>query len=226
LAIGSHILTSMTMATDVEQAKTFTLRGFKEDLKKKVHAMIYKLAEHGLRSFVVAKQEVHEESKHSTGGPGLLSITESRLKLGAANKNERHQLLRFTNACKGIPHHGAKTIFGSEPLFANDLTQCAGQPITFAVADTQKIADVVAGTAVIGYDTEHLGSPILTVKQEVKKSSFFQVPSILYPLQVGGFAKGMYEVDHQIHSVENVKKYVSECTSNLIQALQPTNLMQ
>ncbi|GJR05469.1 plasma membrane ATPase 4 [Tanacetum coccineum] len=55
-----------------------TLCGCKEDLKKKVHAMIDKFAERGLRSLAVAKQEVPEKSKDSAGGPwqfvGLLSL--------------------------------------------------------------------------------------------------------------------------------------------------------
>ncbi|PWA89061.1 abscisic aldehyde oxidase 3 [Artemisia annua] len=43
---------------------------------------------------------------------------------------------------------------------------------------------------------------IKTVEQAVERSSFFEVPSMLYPSQVGDFAKGMAEADHQIHSVE------------------------
>nr|GEV86783.1 abscisic aldehyde oxidase 3 [Tanacetum cinerariifolium] len=65
---------------------------------------------------------------------------------------------------------------------------------SFVVTDTQKIADVAAGTVVIGCNMEDLESPILTVEQAVKRSSFFEVPSILYPSQVGDFAKGMVEV--------------------------------
>ncbi|KAI7734408.1 hypothetical protein M8C21_011812 [Ambrosia artemisiifolia] len=55
-----------------------TLCGCKEDLKKKVHAMIDKFAERGLRSLGVARQEVPQKSKDSAGGPwefvGLLSL--------------------------------------------------------------------------------------------------------------------------------------------------------
>ncbi|XP_076892647.1 plasma membrane ATPase 4-like isoform X1 [Bidens hawaiensis] len=55
-----------------------TLCGCKEDLKKKVHAMIDKFAERGLRSLGVARQEVPQKSKDSPGGPwefvGLLSL--------------------------------------------------------------------------------------------------------------------------------------------------------
>ncbi|KVH72627.1 Cation-transporting P-type ATPase [Cynara cardunculus var. scolymus] len=49
-----------------------------EDLKKKVHAMIDKFAERGLRSLAVARQEVPQKSKDSPGSPwqfvGLLSL--------------------------------------------------------------------------------------------------------------------------------------------------------
>ncbi|KAK1352984.1 hypothetical protein POM88_052822 [Heracleum sosnowskyi] len=55
-----------------------TLFNFKEDTKKKVHAMIDKFAECGLRSLGVASQVVSENSKDSAGGPwqfvGLLSL--------------------------------------------------------------------------------------------------------------------------------------------------------
>ncbi|XP_024968768.1 plasma membrane ATPase 4 isoform X1 [Cynara cardunculus var. scolymus] len=55
-----------------------TLCGCKEDLKKKVHAMIDKFAERGLRSLAVARQEVPEKSKDSPGAAwqfvGLLSL--------------------------------------------------------------------------------------------------------------------------------------------------------
>ena len=68
---------------------------------------------------------------------------------------------------------------------------------------------MAAETAVIDYNTEDLEPPILTVEQAVERSSFFEVPSVLYPSQVGDFAKGMAEADHQIHSAEvfNSKTY-------------------
>ncbi|GLJ43044.1 hypothetical protein SUGI_0893530 [Cryptomeria japonica] len=50
----------------------------KEDVKKKVHSIIEKFAERGLRSLAVARQEVPEKSKESAGGPwefiGLLPL--------------------------------------------------------------------------------------------------------------------------------------------------------
>ncbi|KZV14666.1 H(\+)-transporting atpase plant/ plasma membrane type, partial [Dorcoceras hygrometricum] len=55
-----------------------TLCNCKEDLKKKVHSVIDKFAERGLRSLAVGRQEVPEKSKDSAGGPwqfvGLLSL--------------------------------------------------------------------------------------------------------------------------------------------------------
>ncbi|KAE9591247.1 putative proton-exporting ATPase [Lupinus albus] len=54
------------------------LCGLKDDAKKKVHAIIDKFAERGLRSLAVARQEVREKTKESAGGPwefvGLLSL--------------------------------------------------------------------------------------------------------------------------------------------------------
>ncbi|OAY27575.1 plasma membrane ATPase 4 [Manihot esculenta] len=50
----------------------------KEDVRKKVHAVIDKFAERGLRSLAVARQEVPEKTKDSPGGPwqfvGLLPL--------------------------------------------------------------------------------------------------------------------------------------------------------
>ncbi|XP_073030851.1 plasma membrane ATPase 4-like isoform X2 [Primulina eburnea] len=55
-----------------------TLCNCKEDFKKKVHSVINKFAERGLRSLAVARQEVPEKSKESPGSPwqfvGLLSL--------------------------------------------------------------------------------------------------------------------------------------------------------
>ncbi|XP_057434301.1 plasma membrane ATPase 4-like isoform X2 [Lotus japonicus] len=54
------------------------LCNLKEDAKKKVHAIIEKFAERGLRSLGVARQEVPEKTKESAGGPwqfvGVLSL--------------------------------------------------------------------------------------------------------------------------------------------------------
>lgn len=55
-----------------------TLCGCKEDVKKRVHAVIAKYADCGLRSLAVARQEVPEKTKESSGGPwqfvGLLPL--------------------------------------------------------------------------------------------------------------------------------------------------------
>ncbi|KAJ0616360.1 putative aldehyde oxidase [Helianthus annuus] len=118
------------------------------------------------------------------------------------SKKDVHSVVTFQDIPKGGDNIGSKTLFGPEPLFADELTQCAGQRIAFAVANTQKIADVLADTAMVDYDIEDLEPPILTVEQAVEKSSFFEIPSFLYPSQVGDFSKGMAESEHQIHSAE------------------------
>ncbi|KAK7354717.1 hypothetical protein VNO80_20185 [Phaseolus coccineus] len=55
-----------------------SLCNLREDAKKKVHAIIDKFAERGLRSLAVSRQEVPEKSKESAGAPwqfvGLLSL--------------------------------------------------------------------------------------------------------------------------------------------------------
>ncbi|PHU14053.1 Indole-3-acetaldehyde oxidase [Capsicum chinense] len=53
------------------------------------------------------------------------------------------------------------------------------------------------------YSTKPLAdSPILTVEDAVEKSSFIQIPPLLYPKQVGDFSKGMAEADRKILSAE------------------------
>ncbi|MFQ6653482.1 hypothetical protein Gotur_024864, partial [Gossypium turneri] len=104
---------------------------------------------------------------------------------------------------KDIPGEniGAQTIFGSESLYADELTQCAGQRIALVVADTQKNADMAANLAVVDYDKKNL-EPILSVEEAFEKCSFFEVPHLLNPEPVGAFSKGMAESDHQILSAE------------------------
>ncbi|PPR82070.1 hypothetical protein GOBAR_AA38648 [Gossypium barbadense] len=104
---------------------------------------------------------------------------------------------------KDIPGEniGAQTIFGSESLYADELTQCAGQRIALVVADTQKNADMAANLAVVDYDKKNL-EPILSVEEAFEKCSFFEVPHFLNPEPVGAFSKGMAESDHQILSAE------------------------
>ncbi|KAK6127885.1 hypothetical protein DH2020_038393 [Rehmannia glutinosa] len=51
------------------------LCGLREDVKRKVHSMIDKFAERGLRSLGVAQQAVPEKTKESPGGRGCLSAS-------------------------------------------------------------------------------------------------------------------------------------------------------
>ncbi|OIT29691.1 PREDICTED: abscisic-aldehyde oxidase-like [Nicotiana attenuata] len=111
-------------------------------------------------------------------------------------------IITFKDIPSGGSNVGSITMFGPEPLFADDLARCAGDRIAVAVADTQRSADVAAATALVEYDTVNVNSPILTVEEAVEKSSFFHIPPFLYPKQVGDFSKGMAEADHKILSAE------------------------
>ncbi|THU44378.1 hypothetical protein C4D60_Mb02t06770 [Musa balbisiana] len=66
------------MAGLAPKTKIVTLCNCKEDVRKKVHAVIDKFAERGLRSLAVARQEVPEKHKESPGAPwqfvGLLPL--------------------------------------------------------------------------------------------------------------------------------------------------------
>ncbi|KAL6005129.1 aryl-alcohol oxidase 3 [Asimina triloba] len=124
---------------------------------------------------------------------------------------------------KGGKNMGSWCMFGSEPLFADNVTLFAGQPLGFvqphlvrnpddvtqvpapkdmAIAETQKYADMAASQAVVDYDVDNLEPPILTVEDAVERSSFFEVPEFLRPAPVGDFSKGMAEADHKILSAE------------------------
>ncbi|XP_076904841.1 abscisic-aldehyde oxidase-like [Bidens hawaiensis] len=128
----------------------------------------------------------------------LARVTGIKLK----SEKDVTSVITFQDIPKGGDNIGAKTLFGPEPLFSDELTYCTGQRIAFAVAETQKIADMSADRAIVDYDIKDLEPPILTVDQAVLKSSFFEVPPFIYPSQVGDFSKGMAESDHQIHSAE------------------------
>ncbi|EEF46513.1 aldehyde oxidase, putative [Ricinus communis] len=111
-------------------------------------------------------------------------------------------LITFRDIPKGGENIGSKTIFGLEPLFADELTRCCGERLALVVADTQKHAELASNLAVVDYDLENLDSPILTVEDAIKRSSLFDVPPFLYPKQVGDILKGMAQADHKILSAE------------------------
>ncbi|XP_050904044.1 abscisic-aldehyde oxidase isoform X2 [Lathyrus oleraceus] len=97
---------------------------------------------------------------------------------------------------------GSKTIFGTEPLFVEEIARCVGDRLAVVVADSQKLADMAANSTIVSYDIENLESPILSVEDAVKRSSFFEVPPFLFPKNVGDISKGMAEADHKILSAE------------------------
>ncbi|KAJ6671693.1 XANTHINE DEHYDROGENASE [Salix viminalis] len=103
---------------------------------------------------------------------------------------------------KGGENRGCTTKLGTESLFADGLTQHAGERLAFVVADTQKHADIASNLVEVDYDIENLEPPILTVEEAVKRSSFFEVPLSLYPKQVGDISKGWAEADHKILSAK------------------------
>ncbi|XP_010685491.1 abscisic-aldehyde oxidase isoform X2 [Beta vulgaris subsp. vulgaris] len=111
-------------------------------------------------------------------------------------------IVSYKDIPRGGKNIGAKTIFGMDSLFADDLTRCAGENIALVVADTQRHADNAATKAIVDYDIENLEPPILTVEDAVERSSFFDIPSFICPEPIGDFAKGMAEADQKILSAE------------------------
>ncbi|OWM69067.1 hypothetical protein CDL15_Pgr025254 [Punica granatum] len=111
-------------------------------------------------------------------------------------------VVSFQDIPIGGENLGSRTIFGSEPLFADELAHCAGDRVAFVVAESQKLADMAAEAAVIDYDMEDLETPILSVEDAVERLSFFEVLPIFYPEKVGDFSKGMAEADQKILSAQ------------------------
>uniref|UniRef100_A0A0D9W002 aldehyde oxidase n=1 Tax=Leersia perrieri TaxID=77586 RepID=A0A0D9W002_9ORYZ len=87
---------------------------------------------------------------------------------------------------------------GDEALFADQVSEFAGQNIGVVIAETQKYAYMAAKQAVIEYSTENLPPPILTVEDAVQHNSYFQVPPFLAPKPIGDFNQAMSEADHKI----------------------------
>ncbi|KAJ3669930.1 hypothetical protein LUZ60_010254 [Juncus effusus] len=119
-----------------------------------------------------------------------------------SSKEKLVSVLTVNDIPKGGKNVGAESMFGSEPLFADSVTEYAGQPLAVVVAESQRFANLAARHATVTYNTENLEPPILTVEEAVKRSSYFAVPPFLYPQQVGDFSKGMEEADHKIISSE------------------------
>ncbi|WOL15296.1 indole-3-acetaldehyde oxidase-like isoform X4 [Canna indica] len=103
---------------------------------------------------------------------------------------------------KGGKNLGCMFWFGSDPLFADTLTEWAGQPLGIVVAETQRYANMAAKQANVQYSTENLEPPILSVEDAVRRSSFFDIPPPTFDLKVGDQPKGMAEADHKILSAE------------------------
>ncbi|KAF2299842.1 hypothetical protein GH714_004434 [Hevea brasiliensis] len=111
-------------------------------------------------------------------------------------------LISYKDIPIGGQNIGLVFAFGPEPLFAEKLTQYAGEPLAFVLADTQKHADIASNLAVVDYDLENLEPPILTVEEAIERSSIFEVPPVVYPEKVGDLSKGMAQADHKILSAE------------------------
>ena len=61
---------------------------------------------------------------------------------------------------------------------------------------------MAAKQAEIEYSTDNLGPPILSIEDAIEQSSYFEIPPMFYPKQIGNFSKGMAEADQKIESAE------------------------
>ena len=70
------------------------------------------------------------------------------------------------------------------------------------IAETQRLANIVAKRTVINYNTENLDTPVLSIEDAVRRCSYFETPPFLLPQKIGDFSKGMAEADQKIFSAE------------------------
>jgi hypothetical protein len=56
--------------------------------------------------------------------------------------------------------------------------------------------------AVVEYSMDNLGPPILSIEDAIEHKSYFEIPPMFYPKEVGDFSKGMAEADKKIESAE------------------------
>ncbi|KAI9116810.1 hypothetical protein K1719_012176 [Acacia pycnantha] len=121
-------------------------------------------------------------------------------------KLQKQDGVRAVISSKDIPNGGENVgfifAFSTDPLFADEVARCIGDRIAFVVADTQKLADMAANSAIVEYDCENLETPILSVEEAVERSSIFEIHPMLYPQQVGDITEGMAEAEHKILSSE------------------------
>ncbi|KAM0886477.1 hypothetical protein ACQ4PT_029662 [Festuca glaucescens] len=89
-----------------------------------------------------------------------------------------------------------------EPLFADSVSEFAGQNVAIVIAETQKYAYMAAKQADVEYSTEDLEPPILTIEDTIQHNSFYHPPPYLVPKPIDDFDKGMSEADYKILSAE------------------------
>ncbi|XP_024540221.1 indole-3-acetaldehyde oxidase [Selaginella moellendorffii] len=63
-----------------------------------------------------------------------------------------------------------------EKLFAEDKVECVGHAVGLMIADTLRNAKAAAGKVVIDYDTESVGSPVLTMEEAVARGELHEIP--------------------------------------------------
>ncbi|KAK1310141.1 putative aldehyde oxidase-like protein [Acorus calamus] len=63
------------------------------------------------------------------------------------------------------------SMFGTEPLFADDLTEFAGQPLGLVIAETQRFANMVANRAVVGDFSKGMAEADHKIVSEIKLGS-------------------------------------------------------
>lgn len=104
---------------------------------------------------------------------------------------------------KDIPKNGENNFlpfdmlgFDSEPVFATDVSQYAGQVVAMVIADTQEHANQMAQAVTVKYQS--MGKLILTIKDAIAANSFYDEPGTDGILKIGDANDAISKSDHVI----------------------------
>ncbi|EFJ19456.1 hypothetical protein SELMODRAFT_419183 [Selaginella moellendorffii] len=92
-----------------------------------------------------------------------------------------------------------------EKLFAEDKVECVGHAVGLMIADTLRNAKAAAGKVVIDYDTESVGSPVLTMEEAVARGELHEIPQFCKDVMKdkhGNVAEEMAKASLKIENAE------------------------
>ncbi|XP_024538449.1 probable aldehyde oxidase 1 [Selaginella moellendorffii] len=105
----------------------------------------------------------------------------------------------------GGQNMGLVSDLSQEKLFAEDKVECVGHAVGLMIADTLRNAKAAAGKVVIDYDTESVGSPVLTMEEAVARGELHETPQFFKAMMKdkhGNVAEEMAKASLKIENAE------------------------